>query len=241
MKTKHLFIIAVLATALQPAALRADETKSSWRTAAQLNLYFAGLSGDATVKGFPANVDQSFRDIASNLKAALAGKITVANDKWSLATEFSYMKLGAANSAVSVDVKQWLVEPSVGYKVSDGVVAFAGGRYNSIDVTATASGPAGIAKNDRKDWWTPIIGVQFNMPITAHSLTFVGHFDVGSTGSSNSTWQVFPYLNWHISERSSAQAGYRWLNTDYETGSGSSKFAYNMLAQGPQLGFSYQF
>ena len=61
----------------------------------------------------------------------------------------------------------------------------------------------------------------------------VGGFDVGS----ELTWQALPMLNWHFSKWGSIQAGYRWLFTDYSQGSGSSQFRYNILTQGPQVGF----
>jgi hypothetical protein len=34
---------------------------------------------------------------------------------------------------------------------------------------------------------------------------------------------------------------YRWLFTDYSQGSGTSQFRYNILTQGPQVGFTVHF
>ena len=39
----------------------------------------------------------------------------------------------------------------------------------------------------------------------------------------------------------SVQAGYRWLFTDYSQGSGANQFRYNILTQGPQVGFTLHF
>ena len=38
-----------------------------------------------------------------------------------------------------------------------------------------------------------------------------------------------------------SRLGYRWLYMDYETGSGASRFKYDMLNQGAQLGFTFHF
>jgi hypothetical protein len=35
--------------------------------------------------------------------------------------------------------------------------------------------------------------------------------------------------------------GYRFLSTDYETGSGLNRFKYDILSQGPQLGLTLHF
>ena len=65
----------------------------------------------------------------------------------------------------------------------------------------------------------------------------VGGFGVGS----DFTWQVYPYLDWRFAKWGSLQAGYRWLYMDYETGSGADRFAYDMMNQGVQLGFTFHF
>jgi hypothetical protein len=64
-----------------------------------------------------------------------------------------------------------------------------------------------------------------------------GGFGVGS----DLTWQAFPYFGWQFAKWGSLQAGYRWLYMDYETGSGTRQFKYDMLNQGPQLGFTLHF
>jgi hypothetical protein len=238
-KTRALFA-AALAGALLAAPLRSEDT-GGWHTDASLDLFLAGLCGDVTVTGVPANVNQSFSDVLSSLDAALAGTVRFSNGQWSLATEFSYMKLGASTPVVTVDLKQWLVEPTVGYKISDGAEVFAGGRYTSIDVTATFQGPLGVVRGGRQVWWTPIVGAQFTLPLSSGNLDLVGHFDVGSGGGNNSTWQVYPYLNWRFSSTGSAHFVYRWLGTKYETGSGLTKFSYDLVVQGPQVSVAFRF
>jgi hypothetical protein len=239
---KHkLLLTLTLATALLPPALRADET-NQWRFDGALNLFMAGLSGDVAVRGNAASVDASFGDIVENLEAAVAGRFTVGHGRWFFSTEFSYMKLGISAPAASVDFKQWLVEPSVGYTFCEYFSAFAGARYNNLHGDVIFNGPAGRQPTGTQDWWDPIIGAQVSCPLIAHKLTFDGRFDIGGFGAgSDFTWQAYPYLNWRFAKWGSAQLGYRWLGTDYETGSGATLFRYDVVVQGPQIGATLHF
>jgi hypothetical protein len=91
------------------------------------------------------------------------------------------------------------------------------------------------------EWWDPVIGGRVSVPLfktlSIDVMGDVGGFDV----ASELTWQALPMLNWHFSKWGSIQVGYRWLFTDYSQGSGSSQFRYNILTQGPQIGFTLSF
>ncbi len=234
-------LLLVPATAAAADETVGDET-DHWHFDTSLNLFMAGLSGDVTARGLPADVDASFGDVLENLEAAVAGRVTVGYDRWSLSTEFSYMRLGASVPAVSVGMEQWLVEPSLGFKVCEYFGAFAGARYNNISGELKFSGPAGRVGSGTQEWWDPIVGGIVSVPLIPKKLTLDGRFDVGGFGvGSDLTWQAFPYLSWRFAKWGSTQLGYRWLATDYETGSGLSKFSYDVILQGPQLGVTIHF
>ena len=112
-------------------------------------------------------------------------------------------------------------------------------RYNNIHLDL--NGPFELNPSDTQSWWDPIIGGHVSLPIwkgfSLEAIGDYGGFDVGS----ESTWQVFPYVNWQISKLFSLQAGYRWLYTDYETGSGLNRFKYDIMTSGPQVGFTLHF
>jgi hypothetical protein len=65
----------------------------------------------------------------------------------------------------------------------------------------------------------------------------IGGFSVGSKFS----WNASGYLGYSVSQMMSLWAGYRALGVDYESGSGNSKFVYDMLFRGPVLGVSFLF
>lgn len=234
-----LLVAGVLFGAAVPA--RAAES-DRWRFDASVNLFMAGLSGDVTARGNAASIDAGFDDIVDHLKAGAAGRFTVGYDRWSFSTEFSYLDLGASSANATIDMDQWLVEPSLGYRFCDMAEMFAGVRYNNLSGEIRFQGPLGIAASGTQDWWDPIVGAQLSLPLLGRKLTLDGRFDVGGFGvGSDFTWQAYPYLNWRFAKWGSAQLGYRWLGTDYETGSGANRFVYDVVLQGPQIGFTFHF
>jgi hypothetical protein len=235
------FVVLSLALLSPTSGALAQET-SGWHFDTSLNLFLAGLGGDVGVKGLSTHVDTSFGDIAKQLQFAAAGRVTLGYDRFLLSTEFSYMKLSASVPGASVNLKQWLVEPSLGYQISDYIEVFAGARYNNIQGALNFTGPLGLVAGGTQEWWDPIIGTQLSFPLGGKKLTLDGRFDDGGfNDGSELTWQAYPYLNWHFATWGSAQLGYRWLSTDYHTGSGRSAFLYDVLLQGPEVDLTIHF
>ena len=237
MKSKFLPLLT-LTTVLLPATLRAEDG-SKWSFDASLFGLAAGMSGNAAVKGVPANVDVGFDQIWDHLKFGAMGGARVGYDRWGLSTEFIYMDLESVKGPFTARAQQWLVQPALEYRVCENFTAYAGTRYNNIHLAL--HGPLGVNPSGTQDWWDPIVGGRCSLPLgKKFSLQFTG--DVGGFGlGSDLTWQAFPFLSWQVTEHGSVQVGYRLLYTDYETGSGANRFRYDMLTSGPQVGFSYHF
>lgn len=232
-------LAGVLASVTSPVVA---EDLDPWRFDAALNVFMAGMSGEVVAKGVPAHVDATFKNIFENLEASAAGRFTLGYARWFLTTEFSYLKLGADVSTAEFDMEQWLVEPAIGYTLASSVQVFAGARYNNIDGDITFRGAAGRVEVGTQAWWDPILGANLSLPLLKGCLSLDGHFDVGGFGAaSDLTWQAFPYVNWRFARWGSAQLGYRWFGTDYETGSGVNRFRYDVVLQGPQIGLTAHF
>lgn len=216
-----------------------DDAKNKWSFDATLYGLAAGMSGDVGLGRVDADVDVGFDDVLDNLEFGAMGKVRVGYERWALATDVIYMGLGASKNGVSVDLDQWVVEPTLGYTVCKGFELLAGVRYNNLSVDVR--GPFGRNPSGTEDWWDPIVGANLSLPFAKKfSLDLRG--DIGGFGvGSDLTWQAFPSVSWHLSRSCSLHAGYRWVYTDYEDGSGRDRFKYDILTQGPQLGFTFHF
>ena len=233
---------ALAAGVLLAVTAAGQAAQSPWRVDLAINGFGAGLRGDVVARGHPAEIDSDFGDLVDHMEFCAAGRFTIGYEKWLLSTEVSYLGLAASAPNADIELDQWLVEPTLGYRFSEMFQAFAGVRYNNIDGEIRFEGPLGKVPTGIQDWYDPILGAQLSLPLAGKKLTFDGRFDVGGFGvASDLTWQAFPYLNWHFAKWGSAQLGYRWLGTDYEDGSGSRKFVYDVIVHGPQLGFTLHF
>ena len=54
-------------------------------------------------------------------------------------------------------------------------------------------------------------------------------------------WQAVARLNWSFSPTLLATLGYRVLDSDYQEGSGTNTFRYDMMQSGPVVGFGWRF
>jgi hypothetical protein len=124
--------------------------------------------------------------------------------------------------------------------------ALAGARYTFLQtkVQASLQGPRRILTLDgeaTQDWVDPLVGGHVQWRPAANWIlgfrTDVGGFTLNSDVALQFNAEVTYRLNrwWLIN------GGYRALYTDYETGSGRDKFAYNVWMHGPWLGVVLEF
>jgi len=241
MKPRLFTTLALAGTLLVPALL-AEET-NHWTFDVSIYGLAPSMSGNVAVKGVPADVDFDLDKILDNLEFGAMGKLRLSYDRWALTTDVLYMGLQGSQNDVTLELDQWMVEPTISYRVSKYLEPLAGVRYNNLSVEIRSPGilPAARVSSGTEDWWDPIVGATLTLPLGEHfSLNVRG--DIGGFGlGSDFTWQAFPYVNWQFTKWGSLQLGYRWIYADYETGSGSNRFKYDVLTQGPQLGVTFSF
>jgi hypothetical protein len=208
---------------------------------ADLNVYMlaSGMSGNATVHGVTANVDVPFSKILENLQFGGMARPTIHYRHWAVSTDVIYMGLGAAKNGFDLGFDQWLVEPVAQYQLTTWLSPYAGARY--ISLKGDLRGPQGRTGTGMQSWWDPVVGADLHLPIKGKLALHV-HGDVGGFGLGSSfSGQLEPMLDLRLGRVVSLQAGYRWLYADYQTGSGSSLFRYDLKTQGPQLGAAFHF
>ena len=223
--------------------------------------------GEVDVRNVTAEVDLGFDDIVENLDMGFMGYFEHRRDRWSFIGDLAYLGISDDESVafdrriVSVEVELdaelslGVLEGFVGYRVlvreydeaSLGLDLLVGARYNELEIDlsteATLLGPipSQSAENDkaRKDDWTDTV--------LAVRLQYGGRkgwggtfwFDVGD-GADSSSEQFLALASYRGDSNWQFYGGYRYLNLDYETGSGSSKFGVDLDFEGPMFGASYR-
>jgi hypothetical protein len=134
----------------------------------------------------------------------------------------------------------------------------AGARYWHQDTeisasTVTSGNLAGlvfdnnrwVAKSGSVDWVDPFVGVRVRNQLGPHE-EFVVRADFGGFGvGSDFSWQVLATYNWQVGtfygHILDGYVGYRALSVDYSQGSGTSRYEYDVLQQGPVIGSTLHF
>ena len=165
------------------------------------------------------------------------------------------------NARADVTDTQHMFEAGAGYVVLDGEnfdLALHGGvRYYDFDVrlkfdrlTVTLPPPIGDRELDNRkltsddQWWQPFVGARFSSDL-GKRWRLRGRADYGYWGGSkydnNETWMAELMLDWRFNEWGAVTLGYRYSEIDYDNGSTSSPFTYDMTEEGPLLGLIIHF
>jgi hypothetical protein len=202
-------------------------------------LVLAGMGGDATVLNHTVPVNASGIDVLSHLKMGFMGRTTFSYNRWFAATDLTYMRLGQDNDQVDLSLSQWMFELTGGYRVSPYLKVLGGVRYNNINGNAAFKGPLGLVPTGSQTWWDPIVGGQATLPL-GKKLSASARFDVGGFGAgSKIAINAEPLLNYQATKRMTLNFGWKFLYQDYKNS--SRGFEYNMLVQGPFMGFNFRF
>jgi hypothetical protein len=237
-KSTFIALLLTFAASLTGAA-QSGAAGKDWSIDSSMYMLGAGMSGNATVRGVPVDVDIPFSEIWSNLQFGAMGRITARKNKWCFSTDVIYMGLGAVKNNIDLGYDQWLVQPVVEYQATPWLSPYAGARFLSME--ADLRGPLGRTRSGQQSWWDPVVGAELRLPATSRIRLRV-RGDVGGFGAGSAfSGQIEPTMDWRVSKRMSLQFGWRWLYADYKNGSGRDLFVYDLLTTGPQLGATFHF
>jgi hypothetical protein len=179
----------------------------------------------------------------------------VHNDKLAYTSDLFYANLtqdaSSKNQIVSgtATLKQFWWELEGLYRLNSWLEAGVGARINNItagiNVDATVTNPIDLSKNwntsKSNTWVDPLIVVRMKTVIGEKWLlqlrADVGGFGIGSSWS----YQLQPDIFYRASRLMQFGLGYRIISMDYSTGSGDSRFLYDMEEYGPQIRIGFNF
>ncbi len=208
----------------------------------------AGLEG--TVDTLPAlppvEVNASFSDLLDNLSAGLM-LVGEANwRRWVVLGDFAYLGVeaeGTLAGTTAVELDADVVEGTLlaGYALVEEnhcrVDMFAGLRVWSAETDVSLSGLVTGSRSSHETWVDPILAARVRAQAW-RKLYMNTYVDLGGFGAgSDFTWQVYGGLGYPITDRLSAQVGYRYLDVDYD----KDGFIFDVALQGWLIGLGVSF
>lgn len=235
--------VLTLALAGLAGASSAPAQSDRWEVTLAPYLMGASIDGTAAVKGRESAVDVTANDIFDHLDLGFMGMAAARKGNWGVVADAVLVKLDVPSAMPPADFKPTIALFSVQgvRRLSDFADLTAGVRWNHLDAEIDLRAPVPMHLENSRDWVDPVVGVVLRTTgqgrLHGTLIADVGGFGAGS----ELTWQVFPTVGVQVSKRASIEAGYRWLSVDYETGSGAHAFEYDVLYQGPVVGFTFRF
>lgn len=252
-KSTLVSLVLLLAVIVASPAAAQSPAGDSWQITIAPYFIGAGMNGTMSAKGVEIPVDLSFSDILHNLQFGAMGLVAARKGNWGFGGDAIWMSLGADVAVTSPGplpvVLPARAEAHQGAFTFYGVRRLApvadlmfGVRINTLHANLLIASPTPQVADQTQTWADPVVGLQLHTPENgkrwhAQVYTEIGGFGAGSTF----TWQVFPTVGVNLAKWASLDFGYRWLDIDYSTGEDATLFKYNVLTQGPVLGFKFMF
>jgi len=252
---RRLLMPLLVATAWLGLPAQAQQAADNgWHYVIEPYVMFPNMKGTAGVGVLPdASVDEDPSDIFSHLQIGAMLYAEAHNDLWAVSSDLLYMKLksdvqpGTLLNSGAVELSQLGWELALLRRVSPWLELGAGVTYNTIESEVSlVLNPGGsaapiLARKMDEDWIDPSLLARATFPLSEkwflRARGNIGGFGVGS----DFMWQVQVDAGYRISNRAYFTLGYRVIDVDYEHGSGSDRFLYNMSTFGPVMRFGFNF
>ncbi len=239
--------LAVLAAVVAAAGVaNPAAAQGAWKFTIAPYLVAAAMDGTVGVRGHDVPLDVPFSKVWDNLSFGGMAHFDMMNDRWLVSSDIVYMDLeqsaAAANGTADVGVTETFFDVLGGYRVSPALSLLVGARLADLGGDLRYTGAhVESGGSQSKTWVDPLIGAQVNAALSENWWVDL-HGDIGGFGvGSKKAWQAYGHVGYRASNVVSIYAGYRALDIDYESGSGSSLFRYDVLSSGPEAGVAFHF
>jgi hypothetical protein len=227
---------------LAPAVVTAEESEG-WRFRITPYLWALSLDGTTAALGSDVPVDADFGDILDLLNIALSANMELGYGRFFAVLDPMWADLEAGIKTDGpiggdVEIQLFLVDGLVGFNVTKHFDLYTGFRYYDQDITIV---PDRAPEIDLGDEWTDfLIGFRLHADIAA-KWSVSGKLDAAVAGDSDSAWYAQVMFARHFGSNKHLDVGYRHYDVDYESGSGLSRFKWDVAHSGPVVGFSWEF
>uniref|UniRef100_I2Q5F1 Outer membrane protein beta-barrel domain-containing protein n=1 Tax=Desulfovibrio sp. U5L TaxID=596152 RepID=I2Q5F1_9BACT len=240
------------------AQVAANAAQGDFRWTVVPYAWLTGISGTVGAKGYTAQVDAPFTNLAKYLNfGAMLHVEAMYRDRVGLFSDFNYSVLGdqASGKRLSLDAKTSLLLSDVVafYRVGTVPLGQAGTSSMDFDLLAGAriwnlalklNGDSRRGGRDifkQKTWADPIVGARAEFHLTDRWLISLRGGLGGFSVSSALTWDATALVGYTFWEHGTVLLGYRAVGDKYDTGSGESAFKFDATLSGPILGVAFTF
>jgi hypothetical protein len=246
--------LAALLFSLNSGTAQISVNEKKWHFLTDIYLMFPYMDGETGIGNLiTVPVDANPGDIFSKLRFAGMIYFEAHSNKWAFTSDLVYMNLtqevtpGTILHSGTARAEQFVWEPSALFRLASFLEVGVGGRLNNlqteIDVRRNVF-PAGteeVTGSGSRTWIDPIIITRLSADIKDRWL-FRVRADIGGFGAgSDLTWQLQGYAGYRFSKIFQLTAGYRILSIDYDKGSDTDRFIYNVNTFGPVIRFGFNF
>jgi hypothetical protein len=236
-------------------ALAQPAPDGRWHYLVQPYVMFPNMQGATGIGNIARiHVDEDPQDIFDKLQMGAMFYAEARNDAWTFSTDLLYMDLGSEISTnepglieqIDVSVAQLGWELAAMRRLTPNFELGLGLTYNQIDVDVDIAvglpgPPSQLSVGGKEEWFDPAVVARATWPIDdrwfVQARGNVGGFGAGS----DLMWQIMADVGYRPSEAWFFTFGYRVIDFDYDQGSGSDRFVYDMQTFGPvlRLGFTF--
>jgi len=252
--TTSLCLLLFFCISVSQVAAQSADTVNKWKFQTDIYLIFPYMKGDIGIGNtVTAPVDANPGDIFSKLKMGGMLYLEAHNTKWAVTSDLIFMNLNQDIPPSkfwdngTAGAKQLVWEPAGFYRLLPFLEIGAGGRLNNLQASidgrrnAFPAGTYEVSESASKTWFDPILITRLTADIKDKWL-FQFRGDLGGFGiGSDFTWQLQGYAGYRFSKLFQLTAGYRILSMDYDKGTDSERFIYNVDLFGPVIRFGFNF
>lgn len=250
-------LCGLASAALGLSAQAQNAPEAGWHYLVQPYAMFPNMNGRTAVANLPTiDVNEDPGDIFENLQMGAMFYAEARNERWTFSTDTLYMDLGSDVSGEGqilgidgeVGVSQLAWELAALRRITPSFELGIGVTYNRIDADVdinidTPIGTNALSAGLTQEWFDPTIVARSTRPLSDkwffQARGNVGGFGIGS--ASKLMWQLMADVGYRPSDSWFFTLGYRFIDIDFEDGSGADRFVYDMRTFGPvvRVGFNF--
>lgn len=241
---KRSILKTLLTTSLLLTGVGNANAQSEWEhTLVPLYLWASGIEGTSQVGPIIAPVSIQFEDALDNLDTTLTVHYEANKGNIGFLADVYHIGLAPQSvlpngAPVAIDLTNNIYEVGGIYRpeTANGLELLYGLRGTSLKLEG-AIGSTSKSTLIKQDWLDAFVGLRKNFSLSKNT-SFTARGDIG-TGDSDLVWNAALLLGYRFNKTVSMFGGYRWLDYDYETGSGPDRFTYDVTYEGPAIALRF--